>query len=470
MKAFVPVFLGVAALSAVLIPAAVRAAPLDGADGWSKPERGLQARVTLVEKPSINGTRSLVPYLELRSVCDSACPLKVRCGGAHVRFELVDSNGKVVREGSSLPRSGPHPDPGTIVLPHDSSMRIGMYCSNWGVPKDAAAMVSTNSGAWVLEQKENGMVFLRATIKGAKVEADPDLTWHGMIQVPLVKIDWTDDEAAVAACIKALSDAKSEMRKAAAADLRRIVAKYPSGTIYLTSKDGGEAIWREKVDLVTPGMSKTEVLKLLPRFPEAADGIEVSSGDSHIVVYRLDYHWTVKISYRNTGKVISRPVLHMRALKVEVTPPKDFTGTWITWHVNGQKGWETQYTNGKYDGVLTMYHDNGVKSVEQHYVNHEAHGADTGWYPNGKLCYTAQYRNGKQDGKWTHWYANGNRQCETNYDNGKYNGLDSRWHENGQLGAVNAYKDGIKHGIEASWDEKGVLQYERKFVNGEIVE
>jgi antitoxin component YwqK of YwqJK toxin-antitoxin module len=238
----------------------------------------------------------------------------------------------------------------------------------------------------------------------------------------------------------------------------------------LASKDGGEAHWQDKVNQITMGMSKTEVLKLLPRFPEAADGFTIAAGDSHIVSYRLDYHWTINVTYRNTDKVIARPVLKRRALQVHVAPPKDFTGTWITWHVNGQKGWETQYTNGKYDGVLTTYHDNGAKSTEQHYANYEAHGAGTGWYPNGKLTYTIQYRNGKQNGKWIHWYANGNRQCETNYDNGKYNGLDSRWHENGQLGAVNAYKDGIKHGIEASWDEKGVLQYERKFVNGEIAE
>lgn len=279
-----------------------------------------------------------------------------------------------------------------------------------------------------------------------------------------------EDEAAVAECIKALRDAKSETRKTAAADLRKIVAKYPSGTIYLASKDGGEALWLDKINQVAMGMPKAEVLKLLPPFPVAIDGFTIADGGSYIVSYRLDCHWSVNVTYRNNDKVIAPPVLQRRALKIEVSPPKDFTGKWTTWYVNGQKGWETQYKNGKYDGVLTMYHDNGAKSVEQHYVNHEAHGADTGWYPNGKLSYIAQYRNGKQDGKWIHWYANGNRQCETHYDNGKQSGLDSRWHENGQLGGVNGYKDGVKHGIEASWDENGKLHYERKFVNGEIVE
>jgi antitoxin component YwqK of YwqJK toxin-antitoxin module len=198
--------------------------------------------------------------------------------------------------------------------------------------------------------------------------------------------------------------------------------------------------------------------------------MEIASGDSHVVNYRLDYHWTATISYRNTDKVISQPVLKKRALQVNVPPPKEFTGTWIIWHVDGQKSHETQNKNGKYDGVLTSYHDNGAKSVEQHYSDHVVHRTDTGWYPNGKLSYTAQYRNGKQDGKWTHWYANGIKQSETNYDNGKYNGRSTRWYEDRQTGSVNDYKDGAKHGIEASWDENGGLQYERVYVNGEIVD
>jgi hypothetical protein len=168
--------------------AAAGAADADA--GWSKTVRELQARVTLTERPPSNGTRSLVPYLELRNVGSTAYPIKVPCGGGHVTFELVDANGTVLRGGWTLPRSGPHADPGTVVLPHDSSMRIGMYCSNWGVPKDAAAMISTDSGAWVLTADEKGKVFLRMTLKAAPTAADPDRTWHGEIVLPPVTVDW----------------------------------------------------------------------------------------------------------------------------------------------------------------------------------------------------------------------------------------------------------------------------------------
>ena len=61
MKAFNSGLVGMAVLSVVFMSGAVRAAPPDEADTWSKPARCLQARVTLMEKPKINGTRSIVP-------------------------------------------------------------------------------------------------------------------------------------------------------------------------------------------------------------------------------------------------------------------------------------------------------------------------------------------------------------------------------------------------------------------------
>lgn len=184
---------GVVVVSAVVAPGAAPAAAPDDGETWSKPTGGLEARVTLVEKPKSNGTRSLVPYLELRNVGDSAYPLKVYCDTGHVKFELVGADGKVVRDGWSLSRSGPHADPGTVALPVDSSIRIGMYCSNWGVPRDAAAMISTDSGAWVLQLKEKGRVFLRATITGAtKGAIQPEHMWYGTIVTPALKVDWSE--------------------------------------------------------------------------------------------------------------------------------------------------------------------------------------------------------------------------------------------------------------------------------------
>ena len=108
---------------------------------------------------------------------------------ARVRFELVDASGRPVKEGEITERSGPVPDLGTIILPMDSSIRISMECRNWGVPK-AAAMISTDSGAWAIKDAEKGRVFLRATIVGETVEGDSYKVWQGKIETPPLRVDW----------------------------------------------------------------------------------------------------------------------------------------------------------------------------------------------------------------------------------------------------------------------------------------
>lgn len=165
------------------------AGPPDDGQKWPDPVNRLQAKLTLVQAESSNGTPQLVPYLELRNAGDSVYPLKVRCGPGHVKFELLGPDGKPVRDGHAMPRDGHHPDPGTVALPFGSSMRLWMGCTNWGVPKDAAAMISTDSGAWVLRPAEKGRVLLRVTVTGQPDKADPDRVWHGTVQ-SAIPVEW----------------------------------------------------------------------------------------------------------------------------------------------------------------------------------------------------------------------------------------------------------------------------------------
>jgi len=166
----------------------VELANFDGV--WSQSVNGLQVRLAIVEKSPINGTRSLIPYLELRNTNDSATPLKVTCDP--VKFELIDEDRKMVDEGWSLPRDGPHPSPGIVSLPFDSSIRINMHCTNWGVPGNAAAMIATDSGAWILKAEHKRKVFLRATLRVEAKNPDLDGKWSGTIQTLPLRIDWPD--------------------------------------------------------------------------------------------------------------------------------------------------------------------------------------------------------------------------------------------------------------------------------------
>lgn len=274
------------------------------------------------------------------------------------------------------------------------------------------------------------------------------------------------DEAAIALHIKALHNENSEVREAAADALRRIIAKYPSGTSNIRNKDSGEAYWMEKVSQVSEGLTKTEVVKILPPLQESAQEI-MPNGD---VRYRIDNDWVITISYHDSDNIVSTPKLTKQELFVFVPAPEDYTGTWTNWYVNGQKGHEIQYENGRYNGLLTHHHDNGKKSCEQHYINHLAHGPDSGWYRDGQKEYSGQYRNGKLDGKWTHWFPNGEKLSENNFKEGEFDGLVAGWYENGQIRFEMNYKNGVKHGCEAGWDEQGVLEYRREYKDGKVVD
>ncbi|HUR46682.1 MAG TPA: hypothetical protein VMZ27_12465 [Candidatus Saccharimonadales bacterium] len=156
---------------------------------WSPATNGLQARLKLGEQSKLFGTRWLVPHLELRNVRDLANPMEVQCDGPHLKVELVDGEGNPVRDGQIMRRSGPVPKIGTVSLPFESSMQISLECRNWGVSMDASAMISTDSGAWVLKESERGKVFLRATLTGEKAEPYWK-RWYGVLQTPLLKMDW----------------------------------------------------------------------------------------------------------------------------------------------------------------------------------------------------------------------------------------------------------------------------------------
>ncbi len=166
--------------------------PVSTSDDWSEAVNGLQARLELVEREKKYGTRWLVPHLELRNVRDLGNQMEVNCDYRHLKVELVDANGSPLRPGSSSPRSGPTTELNVIVLPWDSSIRLNLECRNWGIKKDAAAMVATDSGAWVIQENEKGKIYLRATLTGENIEPSYNSwkRWSGKIQTPPIKVDW----------------------------------------------------------------------------------------------------------------------------------------------------------------------------------------------------------------------------------------------------------------------------------------
>jgi len=189
MRIAVPLLLMLFALA----PGALSSAfPVSANDEWSEAVNGLQARLELVEREKLFGARLLVPYLDLRNVRDVSNQMEVNCDNRHLKVELVEADGSPLRDGQSSDRTGPIPDLTVIVLPWDSSIRLNLECRNWGIAKDAAAMVATDSGAWVIQENEKGKIYLRATLTGEKIEPSYNSRkrWSGKIQTPLLKVDW----------------------------------------------------------------------------------------------------------------------------------------------------------------------------------------------------------------------------------------------------------------------------------------
>ena len=63
-------------------------------------------------------------------------------------------------------------------------------------------------------------------------------------------------------------------------------------------------------------------------------------------------------------------------------------------------------------------------------------------YESGKKEVETNFKDGKMDGLEVWWYSNGQKQRETNYKDGKLDGLDAQYYENGQKECEETYKDG----------------------------
>jgi hypothetical protein len=117
--------------------------------------------------------------------------MEVNCDRDHLKVELVDAKGSPVVHGGASGRSGPTWELDTVILPWHSTITLSLENRNWGISQNSPAMVSTDSGAWTIQENEKGVVFLRATL----AEAPPKMPlpgrkhWDGTIQTPLVTVD-----------------------------------------------------------------------------------------------------------------------------------------------------------------------------------------------------------------------------------------------------------------------------------------
>lgn len=156
-----------------------------GNAGWSKPVGGLEAGLSLERGRESNGTPILATYLELRNVSDSAAPIEIALDPSKIEFKVTDSSGKEVAQ-AGLPYDGAMAQPGTLRLPHDSQLRLGVSGNGAGIPKDQGALLDLASSAvWLFKRGDTGEYNLHAKFTIPKTD---DHLWHGTIEAPAARI------------------------------------------------------------------------------------------------------------------------------------------------------------------------------------------------------------------------------------------------------------------------------------------
>ncbi len=152
---------------------------------WSKAVEGVEARLSFEHGRVVNGTQIIATYLELRNVSDSATPIEIRLDPSKIEFKVLNAKGEA-RVEAGLPYDGMTALPGTLRLPHDSQIRLGVSGNGAGIPKDGGALLDVaSSSVWLFKPGETGEYRLKARFMIAE---SSDRSWHGTIEVPPARI------------------------------------------------------------------------------------------------------------------------------------------------------------------------------------------------------------------------------------------------------------------------------------------
>jgi hypothetical protein len=273
--------------------------------------------------------------------------------------------------------------------------------------------------------------------------------------------------------VKALSDPTNDVRAKAADALRPLLAADPS----IAPNWHDKAFWTKQIEKCKPGIPLDEALAILlpdlsSKERKQAEEGGAWSGVTGCSFYQLDDYWRAGFQLKDFEKpqLLEVPKLEPFVREVWIKPADHFTGLWVTWHVNGTKGSESEYRDGKRDGMFTSFYGDGSKCYEQKDREDQADGPGRGWFKSGKKMYEIEYKNGKQEGTWRHWHENGRLASEHHYKDGQQDGLHTSWFENGQKQYEDEYRKGKREGLGAAWDEHGKLLYKRMYHNDEVVE
>lgn len=272
-----------------------------------------------------------------------------------------------------------------------------------------------------------------------------------------------ESRKSVSVAIARLQDPAQSVRDSAAKEIQETLKLDPTAAY-----DLGEQYWKKQFEAVKPGMTMAEIRKVTgaPDPGPGMGGMGACSGGSCTISYRLDDYWNVTLFTSTLGKgLLGVNGFSRFARYVWVEPPKNYSGKWVTYFVNGLPSHEIQYSDGRYR-LFKKFHDNGLLSVEQKYPDGQIDGPEIGRYPDGRKSYEGSYSGGKRAGVWVHWYPNGKKQLEEIYYSGGTLRGRTSWHENGVKSLESKYGPDGKETEQAAWKEDGSLAYAHGSLEG----
>ena len=149
---------------------------------------------------------------------------------------------------------------------------------------------------------------------------------------------------------------------------------------------------------------------------------------------------------RKTGSLTKAEYLHKAYVLGEgIRPPEGYTGTWRTWHENGNPKSERSLVNGGAHGPTKQWDTQGKRIATGEYRHGEPfEGSFRQWYyVDGKHCYAIDsYSSGRRHGPHSEWTVAGQKFAEGQFADDKRTGHWRWWDLNGTPIAAGTYKDG----------------------------
>jgi antitoxin component YwqK of YwqJK toxin-antitoxin module len=136
---------------------------------------------------------------------------------------------------------------------------------------------------------------------------------------------------------------------------------------------------------------------------------------------------------------------------------------------NGTRYYESEFKNGKRNGITSWYYGNGQLSQQGNYINSVADGEFKKFYPDGTVSSTYSYVMGTRHGKVVNFHENGKVEELFHYNYGTLEGPDSVFNDKGKLVAAYTYNLGRINGKRYFFDPNGNIDHIRYYYYGKII-